>query len=166
MALIQRTVTPASQIGGSLGPTAKMDTNALSDLAGVKRIQVALGAFTQNSTVKAWGGTLGFRGVIVGAYVSFLTVPAGGTLAVNVIMQGASALTMATVNPEAATTVVGYAMTLDATNKGTVHAATEVIEVDTVASDDVVGTAHVGGVLTLLVVPVEATTGPVFTDRS
>lgn len=163
MTLVARSVTPSSQIGGVIGPQGRVDALSLTDAANIKRVQVTLGAFTQNTTVKAWGGALGFRGTLIGAYISFLTVPAGGALLVNVVVQGSTALTMASVDPETAVTVVGLAMTLDATNQGAIHAATDVIEVDTVADNNSVGTAQVGGICTLLFRVLEPTTGSTHT---
>ena len=166
MSLIQRTVNPASVIGGALGPGSKLDAGGLTDTAGVKRVQIQLGAFTQNSTVNVYGGALGFRGVLIGAYIAFQTVPVGGTLAVNVTLQNSGAdVVIATGNPEAATAKDGYALTLDATLKGTVHAATDSILIGTVASDSTVSTASVGGVITLLFVPLEPTTGSTYLER-
>jgi hypothetical protein len=167
MTLIQRTVNPASVIGGALGPGSKLDAGGLTDTAGCKRITIACPAFTQNQTVVGYGGALGFRAVLIGAYFVADTLPAGGTLAVNVIMRNSGAdLTMATGNPEAATAKDGFALTLDATNKGTVHAATDSIIIDTVSDNNTVGTAHVGGVVTLLFAPLEPTTGSTYLERS
>ena len=171
MALKQNYKTPAIEIGGALGPNGIIDAEALSDAAGIKRVVVALGVFTQNTTVKAYGGPLGFRGKFLGAYFSAETLPIGGTLRVDAAIYDASAtaeVVLATCNPEvaAATASIGLALTIDATiNDPLIVEPTDTIRALTVADNNTVGTAMVSGFLVFLFAPIEPTAGALTTDR-
>lgn len=171
MALKQTYKTPASEIGGVLGPNGIIDAEALSDAAGIKRINIPLGVFTQNSTVTTSGGPLGFRGKLVGAYFSAETLPVGGTLRVDAAVYDASAtaqVVLATCNPEvaAATASIGLALTLDPTyNDAFIFEPTDVVHGLTVADNNTVSTAMVGGFLVLLIAPIEPVAGATTTER-
>lgn len=171
MALKQINKTPASEIGGVLGPNGIIDAEALSDAAGLKRVAIPLGVFTQNQTVKAYGGPLGFRGKLIAAYFSAETLPIGGTLRVDAAVYDASAtaeVVLATVNPEVAvaTASIGAALTLDATlNDPFIVEPTDTLRALTVADNNAVGTAMVAGFLVMIFAPIEPTTGALTTER-
>lgn len=171
MALKQNYKTPASEIGGALGPNGIIDAEALSDAAGIKRVVVACAAFTINSTVKAYGGPLGFRGKFIGGYFVAETLPIGGTLRIDAAIYDASAtaeVVLATCNPEVAgsTASIGTALTIDATiNDPLIVEPTDSIRSLSVADNNAVGTAMVAGYLVLLFVPIEPTAGALCTDR-
>jgi len=142
----------------------KVDANALTDLAGCKMIRVPWGAFTQNSTVKTSAGPLGFPGKIVAVYASAATLPAGGTLGDALVAYDASAnaeiVITDTGNPEALTAREGATRTLAATNVAL--AAEDTLEAHTIASDDSVGTAQIGGAYLVWVRPLDES-DPAFT---
>lgn len=171
MALNSSTKSAASEKGGVVHPSGTVDAKAVSDALGIKRIQIALGAFTQNSTVKAYGGPLGFRGKLIGAYFSAEVLPIGGTLSVGAAVYDATLaaeVILASVNPEVAgsTALIGNALTLNATlNDPFIIEPTDTLRGLSVADNNTVGTAMVSGVLTLLIVPIEPTTGPIVTER-
>lgn len=171
MALDQTYKTPASEVGAVLGPNGIVDAKALSDAAGLKRVTVALANFTINTTQRAYGGPLGFRGKLVAAYFSAETLPAGGTLSVQPAVYDASAnaeVALGTVNPESAGGAVsseGKAVTLNSTNDDFIVEADDTIRVLSVADNNTVTQQQVSGFLTMLFAPLEPTAGTVFTER-
>lgn len=158
MAKSSRTVTPASQWGGVNGPQGAVDAYAVTDAVGAKRIKAGPTAFVQNTTASIYEGPCGFRGILVAAYASAHVAPiaSGGTLAYNVYI---GATKVATIDPQTLTADVAAAMTLQAANDALVAAATDIISVDSVASNNAIGTAATGPVVVLVFRPLEASTG-------
>jgi len=158
MARSTRNVTPASFIGGALGQNGAIDALSLTDAARVRRIAVALPSATQNQTTRATMGPLGHRGIVLGAYVSYTTKPAGGTLSVNVETYDASAdaaVALGTVDPELLTNREGMALTMAVANDTQVLEADDTLDATVVADNNTVTAAGVGGVLVVLVLPIE-----------
>lgn len=154
--------TRASEIGGALGPHGIIDSMALSDRARVRRIQVAIGSATQNSTVTTSAGPLGFRGILLGAYASYTTKPAGGTLLLAAQVYDASAaaaVPLASTDPELFTNRIGTALTELAANATQILEANDTLEATIAADNNTVTAAGVGGVLTFLVLPIEDSDG-------
>lgn len=140
--------------------------NTVVDVAGVQRsvmakhIAIAGGTYTQNTTVKTTGGPLGFAGTLIAAYISYSTIPAGGTLGARLVAYDASAnaeVNLTTVfDPETLTAREAAAMTLDTTNVEL--AAEDTLEFHTIASNDVVSNAGAGGFITCYFIPAASTT--------
>lgn len=150
---------PASK-GGKPGPSGCV-TPASSSKQVVRRILVLpVGNFTQNTSTAFSRGPLGFRAKLEAAYLSFRTLPAGGTLSNKIGIYDASAnaavdLT-ATLDPEALTAREGAAFTLAGTNPSVIE-ADDTIEVYSTADNNAVGTQQVDGYVTLVLIPAEDT---------
>jgi hypothetical protein len=155
-------VVGASVRGGVVGPNGAIDAFALTDSARTRTVRVPVAAFTINSTVPGYGGPMGFRGIVLAAYLSAHVAPAGGTLAVNAKVYDKSATTAVTVaiaDPETLTADQGLAMTLQTANDTFVFEADDTVIIDSVADNNAVGTAIVGGYVTLVCLPLEPADG-------
>lgn len=155
-------MTRSSEIGGALGPNGAIDAFSLTDNARIRRIHITVPAFTQNTTVRGYAGPVGCRGIFLGGYVSFTTLPAGGVLSVNIEVYDASAtaaVAIGTADPETGTARIGKALTMDVANDTLVCEPTDTLDITTIADNNAVGTAHVGGVVTLLFLPLEPADG-------
>lgn len=145
--------------GGKAGRRTAVTPKSLSQQAGAIVRVVAMGDFTQNATNKHNRGPLGVPAKLIAAYASAKTVPAGGTLSIQVVAYDASAngevALTETLNPEAAGITVreGAALTLAATNVAL--AADDTIEIHCVASDNAVTQQQVDGTVTLVFFPTE-----------
>lgn len=151
-----RNQAPFSRHG--LHPHTRVDVGALSPQARRFARVIAGGNFTQDSTVKTQGGPLGIRAKLVAAYVSYATVPAGGTLAVQLVAYDASAnaevLLTEALDPEGLTAREGAAFTLAATNPAVLE-PDDTLEVHQIASDDTVSQQQAGGFVVAVLEPVE-----------
>jgi hypothetical protein len=149
--------TKASELGGALGVNGIIDVNAATYALRRKQLRGSAGNFTQNSTVKTSLGPLGFQAKLAAAYLSFTTLPVGGTLTVRIVAYDATGnaeviLTDA-LDAEVGTVREGKPFVLATTNR--VLNADDTIEIHTIASDDVVGTQQVGGMVSMLFDPVD-----------
>lgn len=138
----------------------RVDVAAASPVLRRENIRGAGGAYTQNSTVKTSLGPLGFPGILEAGYFSYTTLPIGGALLVKVVAYDRSAdaeivLTDA-IDPETGTVREGKAFVLAATNVAL--DADDTIEIHTIADNNAVGTAQVGGMYSLVFKPTEDTT--------
>jgi hypothetical protein len=169
MALKQTYKTPASTWGGVNGPNGTVDSLAVSDAVAIKRIAIPIANFTQNQTTRAYGGPLGVRGKLVGAYLSVETVPAGGTLSVQAAVYDASAnaeVSLATIDPETLTASEGGALTLTAANNDSFTIeADDTIRALSVADNNAVSQQQANGYLVLLIAVVEPSAGALVTER-
>lgn len=139
-----------SQFG--LHPHARVDIGALSPVARRENVRGAGGAYTQNSTVKTSLGPLGFAGTLESGLFSYTTLPIGGALLVKVVAYDRSADTEIVltdpIDPETGTVREGKAFVLAATNVAL--DADDTIEIHTIADNNTVGTAQVGGMYSLM----------------
>lgn len=169
MALKQTYKGAASIVGGVIGVNGTIDALAVSDAVAIKRVAIPIANFTQNQTARAYGGPLGVRGKLVGAYLSCETVPAGGTLSVQAAVYDASAnaeVSLAAIDPETLTASEGAALTLTAANNDAFTIEPEdTLRSLSVASNDLVGTQQVGGYLVLLIAVLEPSAGALVTER-
>lgn len=154
-----------SEHGQGLGEAT--DVLALSPQARMRRIVFDLPATTQSTTTYATVQSVGYTSTPLGGYVVFRTIPvvAGGTCTLTVTYTAADGTTETVLTTTqtllSKTNLVPFALTLDsavAPATATSYldmAAAGSITVKIVTSNDVVGTAQVGGTLVLLVDPVE-----------
>lgn len=137
----------------------RVDVDSASPMLRQKNVRGASGAFTINSTVKTSLGPLGFPGTLVSGYFSFTTFPIGGALGIKIVAYDRSAdaeIVLTDVpDPETGTVREGKAFALAATNVAL--DADDTIEVHTIADNNAVGTAAVGGVVSLMFKPTEDT---------
>lgn len=130
----------------------RVDIAALSPVARRENVRGAGGAYTQNSTVKTSLGPLGFAGILETGYFSYTTLPIGGALLVKVVAYDRSADTEIVltdpIDPETGMGREGKAFVLAATNVAL--DADDTIEIHTIADNNTVGTAQVGGMYSLM----------------
>lgn len=148
-----------------------VDVGALTDVArrerDVRRVVITTAAgqkqtavFTQNSTVKHNLGPVGIAGTLKAAYISFETLPAGGTLSVGLVAYDASGnaevVLTDTANPEDDTVREGTALVLATTNVAL--AADDTVELHCVADNNAVSQDAQGVTVTLIWEPAESST--------
>lgn len=138
----------------------RVDIASMSPVARRQLVRtVTTGDFTQNTTTKYSRGPVGVPATLKAAYVSFRTLPAGGTLSLTIVAYDSSAnaeiVLSEALNPEAATAREGMAFTLAATNVAI--AADDVIEIHNAADNNAVGTQQVDGYVTMVFEPTEDT---------
>lgn len=152
-----------------LNPGALIDLAALSDRSRYKmvgpipvRIATASGAaatayFIQDASTDHPLGVLGLPGTLAVAHVVTGQLPAGGTLAWQIVADATDKTVLTdTANPEAATVGVGQALTLAATNVALT--ATQQLYLRCTADDNAVATDAQDVLVTLWVDVTEETT--------
>lgn len=120
--------------------------------------QLAMPSLTQNSTTTSETTPVGTNCVIAAAYAVFTTAPvvAGGTATVAVLNSNGAVVCTGTDSILGKSNGAVFTLTLAGTNPALLTAGTDALQLSVVTSNNSVGTQQVGGIINIVVEPVEA----------